>query len=318
MRLKRLGLSLLVLLLVFAGVVHWRASAREAAARAAYPPEGQVLEVNGRTVHAVQMGSGPDLVMIHGSGGNTRDFTFALAPKLAERYRVTVIDRPGLGWSERLPKGAESINDQAAQMKAAADALGVSDPLVLGQSYGGAVALAWATDFQDETAGIITLAGVSHGWDGLPPFLHRMNSSMVGSSLIVPMLTAFVPQAYVESSIASIFAPQEVPHGYTDYIGAGLSITRDALRATAHQRVDLKAEVLAMVPLYPGLRIPQEILHGTADTTVFIDVHAEQMIQDTDQARLTALEGIGHTPQHVAHDAVIAAVDRAANRAGLF
>ncbi len=317
MRLKRLGLSLLVLLVVFAGVVHWRASAREAAARTAYPPEGELLTINGRVVHAVQMGTGPDLVMIHGSGANTRDFTFQLAPMLAEHYRVTVIDRPGLGWSERLPKGSESINDQAAQMKAAADALGVNNPLVLGQSYGGAVALAWATGYQDETAGLITLAGVSHGWDGEPPFLHRMNSSLVGSTFIVPILTAFVPKAYVDGSIASIFAPQEVPDGFISHIGAGLSITREALRATAHQRVQLKAEILAMVPLYPALTLPQEIVHGTADTTVFIDVHAEQMIKDTEHANLTRLPGIGHTPQHVAHEAVLAAVDRAAERAGL-
>ena len=317
MRLKRLGLSLLVVLVLSAVVVHWRATARETASRTAYPPEGQLLQVNGLTVHAVQMGAGPDLVLIHGSGANTRDFTFQLAPMLAEKFRVTVIDRPGLGWSERLPKGSESIQDQAAQMKAAADALGVTNPLVLGQSYGGAVALAWATQFQDETAGLISLAGVSHGWEGEPPFLHRMNSSFLGSAVVVPILAAFVPDSYVQSTIRSIFAPQDVPAGYPAHIGAGLSITRDALRATAHQRVALKDEVLAMVPLYPDLEIPQEIVHGTADRTVFIEVHGEQMIRDTVHARLTRLEGIGHTPQHVAHADVLAAIDRAAERAGL-
>lgn len=313
----RLALSLLLFVVLCTAVVQWRASAREAAAQAAYPPEGQILNVNGLDVHAVQMGKGPDIVLIHGSAANTRDFTFALAPRLAERYRVTVIDRPGLGWSERLPLGKEGIADQAAILKAAADQLGVNDPLVLGQSYGGAVALAWATRFQDDTAGLITLAGVSHSWEGPPPFLHRMNASWLGSTFVVPILTAFVPDSYVRSSIAGVFAPQDVPEGYIEYLGAGLSITREALRATAHQRVTLKSEIEAMEPAYASLTIPQEIVHGEADQTVFIGIHAEAMIRDTDAAHLTRLPGIGHTPQHVAIADVIAAVDRAADRAGL-
>lgn len=317
MSFRTLALSFLVVLLGITVLVQWRVAAREASARAAFPPEGQILNVKGLDVHALQMGKGPDIVLIHGSGANLRDFTFELAPMLAENYRVTLIDRPGLGWSQALPKGSEGIVQQAALMKAAADQLGVNNPLVLGQSYGGAVALSWANQFQDDTAGLITLAGVSHGWEGPPPFLHRMNASWFGSAFVVPALTAFVPKGYVENAIAGVFAPQQVPKGYIEHLGPALSTTRAALRATARQRVSLKSEILAMVPAYPSLTIPQEIVHGEADTTVFIGIHAEAMVRDTDAANLTRLPGIGHTPQHVAHDAVIAAVDRAATRAGL-
>ena len=34
---------------------------------------GQFIDVDGHRVHAVSKGSGPDLVLIHGSSGNTRD-----------------------------------------------------------------------------------------------------------------------------------------------------------------------------------------------------------------------------------------------------
>ncbi|MFN5826119.1 MAG: alpha/beta hydrolase, partial [Rhodobacterales bacterium] len=57
-----------------AAVVGRRVSARRAAAEAAYPPTGTILRVNGRAVHADVSGTGPDVVLIHGASGNTRDF----------------------------------------------------------------------------------------------------------------------------------------------------------------------------------------------------------------------------------------------------
>ena len=62
--------------LFITGLVQWRATSREAAAAAAFPPVGQVVDVDGVKVHAQVMGNGPDLVMIHGASGNLRDFTF--------------------------------------------------------------------------------------------------------------------------------------------------------------------------------------------------------------------------------------------------
>ena len=64
-----------------------------------YPPEGQILDVGGVPVHAVVRGTGPDVVLIHGASGNTRDFTFDLVDRLADTYRVIVMDRPGLGYT---------------------------------------------------------------------------------------------------------------------------------------------------------------------------------------------------------------------------
>lgn len=317
MMLTKLGLSLLLLILFATGVVQWRVFARESAARKAFPPQGHLIEVNGRTVHGVVMGDGPDLVLIHGSSGNTRDFTYSLAEKLAPDYRLIILDRPGLGWSQRLARGAEGIAEQAAQLKAAAEAFGAARPLVLGQSYGGAVALSWATQFPQDVSGVITLGGVSHRWNGEAPVVYRTASSWFGSTFLVPVITAFVPERYLQNSIEGVFVPQNAPEGYSAYIGAPLSVTREALRATATQRTSLKSEIIAMEPLYSDLSMPLEVVHGTADRTVWIEVHGEQMIKDTDQARLTPLEGIGHMPHHVAQTPVIEAIHRAASRAGL-
>ncbi|MEM9023170.1 MAG: alpha/beta fold hydrolase, partial [Bacteroidota bacterium] len=52
--------------------------------------------------------------------GMTRDMTYRLAPALADRYRVIVFDRPGLGYSDPITPNGTSISDQAALLSAAA------------------------------------------------------------------------------------------------------------------------------------------------------------------------------------------------------
>lgn len=69
-------------------------------AETSYPPTGQLLTVEGHTVHAHVEGHGPDLILIHGASGSTRDFTFSFVERMKGRYRVIAFDRPGLGWSD--------------------------------------------------------------------------------------------------------------------------------------------------------------------------------------------------------------------------
>ena len=295
----------------------WQARRREAAAEAGFPPEGTVVTVNGRAVHAVIRGDGPDLVMIHGASGNTRDLTLSPLMELAREFRVIVFDRPGFGWSDRLPRGHEDAAAQARHLADAAAQLGARRPVVLGHSYGGAVALAWALERPRALAALVTLAGPSHPWPGPPPLLHRLTGRQPGSALLVPLLTAWVPARKIRREIESIFPPQPVPDAYATRIGAGLTLRRHSLRANACQRLTLKDEIRAMVPRYPSLTLPLELVHGEADTTVGLDIHARPMAAQAPSARLTALPGIGHMPHHAAPAAVVAAVRRAATRAGL-
>lgn len=309
-------LTLAALTAVGASYTHHRATTRERAAMAAYPPEGQFLTVDGVQMHAVVQGSGPDLVLIHGSSGSVRDFTFGLTAQLARRYRVISIDRPGLGWSAPAP-GGESLATQARLLRATAAQLGAERPIVLGQSYGGSVALAWALQAPQDIAALVLLATPSHPWDsGLSRF-YKVTSHPLGARLVVPLLTAFVPREKVMREVESVFAPQTAPEGYADHFGPGMTLRRLSLRANARQRAALKDEILTMVPRYPGLEMPAELVHGTADTTVGLSIHAEKLLADMPNAVLTRLPGIGHMPHHSAPDQVIAAIDRAAIRAGL-
>lgn len=317
-------LALFSLILVATALVQLFAIKREREAVRDYPPMGQLIEVNGVTVHAVQMGQGPDLVLIHGASGSTRDFTFDFANQVKDRYRVTMLDRPGLGWSgltkpsdaRAWSTGHATPREQARVLHAATKQLGVKTPIVLGHSFGGIVAFAWALEF-DDLAGIVSVAGVAMPWPGGLGWTYRVNGSAWGGGLAVPVFSAFLPQSYVDNSLDAIFAPQHPPKGYLDFVGASMSLRRQTMRANARQVNALRPYVVEMSAHYGDIDVPVELVHGDADTIVSVAIHSARIPDLIEGANLTVLPGIGHMPQHADPQAVIAAIDRIASRSGL-
>lgn len=299
---------------------------RADAAETAFPPEGQFIEVNGRQVHAVVRGQGPDVILLHGAGGNTREFTFAFMDRLTDRYRVIVFDRPGLGYTDRASQAyddafnteAESPSEQAAMLDAAAAELGVESAVIVGHSFGASVALAWALDHPDRVAGVVNLAGPSHPWPGDLGAYYRVNASLIGGAVVTPIISAFAGDARIEEAVKGIFAPQPVPEGYVDHIGAPLTIRTGSMRANTRQVNGLYEHIVEMSKRYADeLTIPLEIIHGDQDTTVPLDIHSIPLKEAMPHANLTVLEGIGHMPHHSHPELVEAAIDRIALQAGL-
>ncbi len=286
-------------------------------AEAAFPPEGHFLDVDGIAVHAVVMGEGPDVVLIHGSSGNTRDMTFALAPILAQNFRVIVFDRPGLGYSESFNPNGETIIEQADILQRAAAQLGADKPIVAGQSYGGSVSLAWAVTRPDNISALVLIAPAAIPWETPLDGFNRLASTTAGNALALPLISSFIPDWYVTQALDKVFAPQSAPKGYAEHFGPGLTIRQGSMHANAKQRANLLDEITRLQPRYSEISVPTEIIHGTADDTVGLEWHSERLIDQIPGAELIELPGIGHMPQVVAAPEVAAAIDRAAQRAGL-
>lgn len=310
MTLPKLAASALLLVVLMAALTHWRASAREAAANAAFPPEGGFVTVEGHRIHYVTKGSGPDLVLIHGASGSLRDFTYGLLDRLAADYRVIAVDRPGLGHSDAIPD--LSLAGQARVIKAAVAQLGAENPIVLGQSYGGAVALAWALDGGPRA--LVLVGAPSLPWPGTLDPWYRVTATAPGRAILVPLASAFVPQSYVTSATKAVFAPDPVPPGYDAWLGADLTLRRDTLATNAAQVNALRAELVTMEPRYPGLTLPVELIHGDADTIVPLTIHSGPLAKILPDARLTVIPGAGHMPHHGHPQTVFDALARAALR----
>ena len=298
-----------------------RAGARESAAEQAFPPLGQIIEVDGHKVHALVMGAkvgtAPDVVLLHGSGGNIRDLTSSIAPVLAENYRVILIDRPGHGFTDRINTTGATLEQQSMLLAATARQLGAANPIVVGHSFGGAVALDWAVHEPESIAALVLLAAPSNPWSTGVSRFYRLTSHWVTAPILNPLITAFVPRSRVKTGVAEVFEPDPVPEGYLDEFGAALTLRRDALRANALQRRDLLPQIEAMIPGYGTIFVPTEILHGTEDDIVGLSIHSELLVDQIPEAALTRLQGIGHMPHHTAPNQVIEAIHRAAVRAGL-
>ena len=285
-----------------------------------YPPQGTLISVDGQRVHA-QVGPAPegagDVILLHGASGSSRDFSFDLMGRLAPRFRAIAFDRPGLGHSAPLPGGDITPAGQATRLDAAAERLGVRRAVIVGHSYGAAVAMAWALERPARVAGIVSLAGATMPWPGgLGPW-YRVASSRLGGATIVPLVGALAPTDLVRSVIATIFAPQEPPEGYAEHIGVGLSLRASSLRTNARQLNGLKPHVTAMAARYPSLALPVEVVHGAEDRIVPVEIHGARMVELIPGARLTRLPGVGHMPHHAAPGEAVAAIDRVAAAAGL-
>jgi pimeloyl-ACP methyl ester carboxylesterase len=317
----KLASSLLLLGgIAFAGLTWGRALMRERAAEAAYPAGGMMVEVEGAQMHLEILGESgadgapakPDIVLIHGASGSLRDMTFRLAPMLAEHYRVFAVDRPGFGYSDALSN--DTIHAQAERIRAAVTVAGARDPIVLGHSYGGAVALAWAIDHPETLRALVLAAAPSHLWPGPPPTLYRWIAPPLGQRLLVPLITAWVPTSYVEEQVAEAFTPQSPPEGYSAHFGPEMTLRLETMRVNALQRVDLKPQIGAMIASYPELDMPIEMVHGDADKIVDLTLHSVAMTKANPRAKLQVLAGQGHMIQQTATEALVAAVDRAAIR----
>jgi pimeloyl-ACP methyl ester carboxylesterase len=311
------GVAFLLGLAGFTGATQVLAARREARAARFTPPRGEDVEIEGGRVHVEVLGSaGPDLVLIHGSSGNSRDFTYALAPELAKRYRVFVVDRPGLGWSDPHHDG-NRLDVQSWLIQAAVARLGAVRPIVLGQSYGAAVALAWAAALPGTVSGVVSVSGVAYPWKTGLGLYYTILSHPLGRALVIPLITAYLPRALILREIGKVFAPQRAPEGYAAYVGPELTVRRGQMRANARQRRALLGEITRLSPRWAKIEAPIEVLHGDADMVVHYSIHAEPLAAQNPNAHLTLLPGIGHMPHHVARDDVIAAIDRAALRANV-
>ncbi len=107
-----------------------------------------IIKVNGVALHYLQSGSGPDLVMLHGLGGNLAVWHLRMVSLLQEHFRVTTYDLRGHGRSSMPPSGY-TTRDMADDLCALMDGLGIVDADFVGHSFGSDVVLHFALLYPD-------------------------------------------------------------------------------------------------------------------------------------------------------------------------
>lgn len=282
------------------------------------PPTGRLVDVDGGQLHVVELGDkrAPAVVIVHGASGNLLEPKLILGDRLSARYHVILVDRPGHGWSAR-PDGAADATPmrQAELIHQAVARLGVSRPLLVGHSWGGALAVAYALKFSDDLSGLMLLAPVTHPWPGGVPGIYHVAAAPVIGPLLRYLLVAPAGQFLIAPGVAEVFAPQKPPPDFARNIHAELLLRPAEYLANAQDLVALHAAVTEMAPRYGAIKMPVTVIAGTADRTVYTDIHARAFAREVPQTRLIVLPGVGHMVAYAATDLVIAEIDRLAGAA---
>ncbi len=112
------------------------------------------VDVHGVRTRVLQAGSGPDLVLLHGTGGHLEAYARDIAG-LAEDFRVTAYDMVGHGWSE-LPDRPYTIDVLSDHLVGLLDALDISRAHLSGESLGGWVT-AWTAAYHPDRVARLVL-----------------------------------------------------------------------------------------------------------------------------------------------------------------
>jgi len=277
-----------------------------------YPASGPLIPVGGHSVHVIERGSaGPVVLMIHGASANAREFTWTLAPRLDTQMRILMADRPGHGHSDRF-EGAEELGAQARQMAGVLDALAPGEKAVIvGHSFGGAVALRLALDRPDLVSGLVLLAPVTHDWgSGGTAWYNALAAPPVLGTAFSQLLPIVGP-AQVKGGISSVFKPVPAPPGYFENSGISLLFRPQNFRANARDVTALQQELGAQSARYGELRVPVIVFSGSQDTVISPKLHVGELKKQV-PVELVILEHEGHMPHHGEGEAVAEAIRRLA------
>ena len=116
------------------------------------------IRANGVSLYYEEHGAGEPIVGLHGGGSSAAMWAEA-APELAKRGRTILYDRRGSFRSERPEPYSTSVREQADDAAALIDALAAAPAIVIGRSYGGAIAVDLALRYPDRVRGLVLLEG---------------------------------------------------------------------------------------------------------------------------------------------------------------
>jgi pimeloyl-ACP methyl ester carboxylesterase len=307
------------ILLIAAAVLGGLAVLTEFGARRiarAHPPQGRFVEVAGGRLHVLELGSpdAPPVLLLHGASGNLQDMRLALGDRLASRYRVILVDRPGHGWSDRPDGSADaSPTRQAALIHEALERIGITRAIVVGHSWSGALATAYALAYPAAVDGLVLLAPVTHPWPGGVGWYNPILTTPILGPLFGRTVALLLGELLIGPAVNFVFAPKEPPADYRDRTALDLVLRPAELTANAEDLTALKAFVTAQAPNYGAIRTPTMVITADVDKTVSPHIHSETIAAMLPRARLVVLPGVGHMLHHTAAGTVADAIDQIAS-----
>ncbi|CAN5366679.1 alpha/beta hydrolase [soil metagenome] len=249
-------------------------SATPATLAAANPEIARSIVAAGIRTNYHDLGQGHPVLLIHGSGPGVSAWANwrLVMPELARQARVIAPDMAGFGFTER-PQGQRyDMDSWVAQAVGLLDALGIARADLVGNSFGGALALALAIAHPQRVRRLVLMGSVgvpfaiTPGLDavwGYTPSIANMRSlldifafdrTLVNDELAALRYEASIRPGFQESFAAMFPAPRQ------RWVDA-MTSPEAAIRALPHAALVVHGREDAVIPLANSLTLAQWLTH---------------------------------------------------------
>ncbi|MBP1848902.1 alpha/beta fold hydrolase [Rhizobium halophytocola] len=313
-----MALAIMVALAVLAGAV--AAPWRSAQITRRIPNIATRVDIgDGVMINALHMPAGPNadlppIVFIHGASGNLRDQAGAFLNILHDRADLLFVDRPGHGYSDRGSPENDIPFGQAKAIAATMTSFGIDRAIIVGHSFGGAIAATFAALMPARTAGLVLLAPASHPWPGRVEWYYRLAAHEKYGRFFCKAVALHAGLAILDQATQNVFLPNKRPLDYNVKSAPELVLRPEVFRANAIDVVKLNDYVTKFQPYYSRITAPTMIVTGDSDHIVAEEIHSEGLARDIEGARLIRVKGLGHKPDYKATDLVVATIETIAGK----
>lgn len=280
-----------------------------ARAEANHFPGGKLLDINGQTIHIIDKGSGPCVVLLHGNGSMMEDFeATTLIEALARDHRVIVFDRPGFGLSTRPAGGTWTPEREAEHLADVFEQLNVRDSVIVGHSWGTLVALALALRDQAAVKGLVLLSGYYYPSARLDVALQTPAALPVIGPVLRNSVMPLIARLNAPLAIRHMFAPIGVPLLFLRLYSVAMASRPSQLKSVAYDTTTMPGSAGRLGQSYTNLQTPVRIIAGEDDKIVTTSEQSARLHTELQDSDLQILDGVGHMTHHARPDLVVAAV----------
>jgi proline iminopeptidase len=143
-----------------------------------YAVQERFVDAHGVLIYTRTLGRGAPLVVVHGGPGASHDYFLPWLLPLARHHQLVFIDERGSGRSERLEDAKQyTVENMVEDVEAVRVSLGLGKVDLLGHSYGGVLAQAYALKYQANLSHLV-LCSTFHSTKAMNEVFVRMKAAM--------------------------------------------------------------------------------------------------------------------------------------------
>ena len=256
------------------------------------PAIGAIADANGIKTNYLEAGKGDPVVLIHGSGPGVTSYANwrLVLPALAENFRVLAPDMVGFGFSERPANIEYGVQTWADQVVGLMDTLELPTAHLVGNSFGGAIALRIAAQHPDRVGKLVLMGsmgvpfpiteGLERVWGYEPSFenmrkvldVFAYSRELVNDELAEVRYRGSIQPGFQESFAAMFPAPRQ------RWVEA-MCTPEDDIRRLPHRTLIVHGREDQVIPVQTSLRLM--VLIDNADLSVFSHCGHWSMIERT-------------------------------------